>query len=258
MKIIVLIKEVPDTWGKRSLDLATGLADRGASEAILDESSERALEVGLSYADDHSDVEVVALCVGPESAATSARKALSMSAARVLHVVDEGLHGADVGLTAETIAAAVRQEGYDLVVAGNTATDGSTGMVPAAVAELLGAALLSGLGSVEITEDGVAGTRATEGQVQHLRAAFPAVISITEALPDARFPNLKGIMAAKKKKLEQLSLTDLDVQPEREDTARSIMLSVAERPAKQAGVRIVDEGDAGERLAAFLLDNQLV
>jgi electron transfer flavoprotein beta subunit len=258
VRIVVLIKEVPDTYEKRTLDLTTGLADRAASPAVLDESSERALEVALTHAEANDDVEVVAVCLAPDSASTSARKALAMGAHRLVHVVDEALVGADVGLTAETLAAAIRQEGFDLVIAGNTATDGSTGMVPAAVAELLDAALLSSLSSVELSDHDVAGTRVLDGQIQHLRAAFPAVISITEALPDARFPNFKGIMAAKKKPLEQFALADLGVEVNRENTARSIMVSVAQAPAKQAGITIVDEGDAGERLAAFLVDNQLV
>jgi len=258
MKIVVLVKEVPDTYEKRTLDLSTGLADRAASPAILDESSERALEVALSHADAHDGVEIVAVCLGPESASTSARKALAMSAHRVVHIVDEALIGADVGLTAEALAAAIRQDGFDLVITGNTATDGATGMVPAAVAELLDAALLSSLSSVEISEHDVAGPRVTDGQIQHLRAPFPAVVSITEALPDARLPNFKGIMAAKKKPLEQVTLADLGVEADREDTARSIMISVAQRPGKQAGTTIVDEGDAGAQLAAFLLAHDLV
>ncbi|BAK35446.1 electron transfer flavoprotein subunit beta [Microlunatus phosphovorus NM-1] len=257
MKIVVLIKEVPDTYNKRVLDLETGLADRAASDAILDESSERALEVALSHAEVNDDVEILALCLGPESAATSARKAFAMGAHRVAHIADDALLGADIGLTAEALAAAIRQDGFDLVIAGSTATDGTSGMVPAALAELLDAALLSGLSAVDISGEAVAGTRITDGQVQQLRAAFPAVISITEALPEARFPNFKGIMAAKKKKIEQLDLTELSVEADREDTARSIMLSIAEKPPKQAGVLIVDSGDAGEQLAAFLVDNHL-
>ena len=158
---------------------------------------------------------------------------------------------------AEALAAAIRQDGFDLVITGSTATDGTSGMVPAALAELLDAALLSGLSAVDISGEAVAGTRITDGQVQQLRAAFPAVISITEALPEARFPNFKGIMAAKKKKIEQFDLTELSVEADREDTARSIMLSIAEKPPKQAGVLIVDSGDAGEQLAAFLVDNHL-
>lgn len=257
MKIVVLIKEVPDTYNKRVLDLETGLADRAASEAVLDESSERALEVALSHAEVNDDVEILALCLGPETAASSLRKAFAMGAHRVAHVVDEALRGADVGLTAEVLAAAIQADGFDLVIAGSTATDGTSGMVPAALAELLDAGLLSGLSSVEIAGDGVAGTRISDGQIQQLRAAFPAVISITEALPDARFPNFKGIMAAKKKRLEQLDLGELGIEADREDTARSIMLSIAEKPPKQAGIVIVDEGDAGEQLATFLIDNHL-
>ena len=257
MKIVVLIKEVPDTYNKRVLELETGLADRAASDAILDESSERALEVALSHADVTDDVEILALCLGPESAATSARKAFAMGAHRVAHVVDDALRGADIGLTAEVLAAAIRQDGFDLVITGSTATDGTSGMVPAAVAELLDAALLSGLSAVEITNDGVAGTRISDSRVQQLRAAFPAVISITEALPEARFPNFKGIMAAKKKRLEQFDLGELGIEAERADTARSIMLSVAEKPPKQAGIMVTDEGDAGEQLATFLIDHHL-
>ena len=182
MKIVVLIKEVPDTYNKRSLDLETGLADRAASEAILDESSERALEVALSHADANDDVEILALCLGPASAATSARKALAMGANRLVHVADEALVGADVGLTAEALAAAVRRDGFDLVIAGSTATDGSSGMVPAAIAELLEVPLLSWLSSVEIGDDGIGGTRVSDGQRQRLRAACPAAVSITEAV----------------------------------------------------------------------------
>jgi electron transfer flavoprotein beta subunit len=88
-------------------------------------------------------------------------------------------------------------------------------------------------------------------------ADLPAVISITERLPDARFPNFKGIMAAKKKPFETLSLADLGVEAEDPGAARSIMLAVSEKPPRSAGVKITDEGDAGEKLAAYLIENRL-
>ncbi len=257
MKVIVLVKEVPDTYGDRKLDLETGLADRRASDAVLDEISERSLEVALSYADGQEDVEVVALSAAPESASTTVRKALAMGADRAVQVIDEDLRGADIMLTAEVLAAAARMEGFDLIVAGNTATDGMSGMVPAALAEHLGVALLSGLSAVEIADSTVGGTRPVDGGVQRVSASLPAVISITEALPDGRFPSFKGIMAAKKKPLESLSLADLNVTVDNAVTPRSIMLSISERPPREAGIKIVDEGDAGERLAEFLIDNRL-
>ena len=258
MKLVVLVKEVPDTYGDRKLSLETGLADRAASDAVLDEISERAMEVALSFKDSNADAEVVSLSVAPAESLATVRKALAMGADRALHVSDDALLGADVILTAETLAKAIEREGFDVVIAGNSSTDGASGMVPAAVAEFLGVPHASGLASVEMTADSVSGTRPVDGGIQQVTAAVPAVVSITEALPDPRFPNFKGIMAAKKKPLDAVGLADLGVAADNPEAARSIMLQVAEKPPREAGVKIVDEGDAGEKLADFLIENRLV
>lgn len=257
MRIVVMVKEVPDTYGDRTLNLETGLAERDAGEKVLDEIGERSVEVALAYADAHPGTEVVALSMAPESAAATVRKALAMGATSAVQVVDDALRGADLSLTAEVIAAAVTRAGFDLVIAGNLSTDGVGGVLPAMLAERLGVPQATALSSVEISEDTVSGTRATDFGVARVTATLPAVISITEALPDARFPNFKGIMAAKKKPFETVSLADLGVDAERPDAARSIMTAVAAKPPRGAGVKIVDEGDAGEKLAAFLVENRL-
>lgn len=257
MKIVVLVKEVPDTYGDRKLSLETGLADRAASEAVLDEIGERALEVALSYADKNAGTEVVVLSMTPESAVATVRKGLAMGAASAVQVVDEELLGADMGLTAEVIAAALRRIGFDLVIAGNQSTDGSGGVLPAMVAELLDVPAATYLNSIEIGEGSISGVRASDGATAQVSAALPAVVSITEALPDARFPNFKGIMAAKKKPFETLSLADLDIDPHSVEASRSIVIALSEKPPRQAGIKIVDEGDAGEKLAEFLIQNRL-
>jgi len=257
MKIVVLVKEVPDTYGDRKLNLQTGLADRAASETVLDEIGERALEVALSYADANAGTEVVVLSMSPESAAATVRKGLAMGASSAVQVVDEALVGADAGLTAEVLAAALQRIGYDLVIAGNESTDGSGGVLPAMIAELLDVPNATSLNSVEITDAEVRGERASDDATMQVAAQLPAVISITERLPDARFPNFKGIMAAKKKPFETLSLADLGVDADTTDAARSIMISLAEKPPRTAGTKIVDEGDAGEQLADFLVQNRL-
>ncbi len=257
MKIIALVKEVPDTYGDRKLDLETGLADRGASESVIDEIGERALEAALKHADSASDVEVVVVTVGPATATASIRKALAIGGHRAVHVVDEALQGADLGLTSEVLAAAIRREGFDLVIAGNSSTDGSGGVMASMLAEHLGVPLASGLSSVEIGAAEVSGTRIVDAGVQTVQAALPAVISITEALPEARFPNFKGIMAAKKKPVDVISLAELEVAADDPATARTIMLTVSEKPPRDAGVKIVDEGDAGEKLAAYLIEHRL-
>jgi len=258
MKIVVLIKEVPDTYGDRKLNLETGLADRAASERVLDEITERALEVALSYADANEGVEVRLLSMGPAEATASIRKGLAMGAASALQVVDDDLVGADLGLTAEVLAAALGRENADLVLAGNLSTDGGGGVIPAMIAELLGVPNVTGLSEVTITAEAVSGTRGSDSGSLQVTAPLPAVVSITEALPDARFSSFKGIMAAKKKPFETVSLDDLGVSVLDPAAARTIMTTVAEKPPRQAGVKVVDEGDAAEQLAEFLISNKLV
>ena len=257
IKIVVLVKEVPDTYGDRKLDLITGLADRAASESVLDEIREGALEAALSFADASRDAEVVAMSMAPSSAEASLRRCLALGAASAVHIVDEELLGADLGLTAEVLAAAVRRIGYDLVIAGNLSTDGSGGVLSAMISELLDAPAALNLTSLEISETSAAGIRSTDAGTVEVEAMFPAVVSITEALPEARLPNFKGIMAAKKKPLEVLCLADLGVEALPADGARSIVISLTEKPPRAAGLKIVDEGDAGDRLALFLLENRL-
>jgi electron transfer flavoprotein beta subunit len=258
MKIIVLMKEVPDTWGQRKLDLETGLADRAASEAVLDEIGERALEVALAHADAHGDTEVVVMSMAPESAATTIRKGLAMGAGSAVHIADPALAAADLGLTARTLAAAIRRTGFDLVITGNLSTDGGGGVIPAMLAELLEVPNATALSSVEIADGSVSGTRGFDGGTMRVSATLPAVISITEALPDARFPNFKGIMAAKKKPFETLSAAELGIDPEDLSVGWSIMTAIAEKPPRTGGVKITDEGDGGTRIAEFLIENRLV
>lgn len=252
MKIVVAIKEVPDTWGERRLDLETGLTDRGASAPVLDEIGERAVEAALAYADAHEGTEVVVLTMAPASATATVRKALAMGATSAVHVVDDTLRGADLLLTAEVLAAAIRRTGFDLVIAGNLSTDGGGAVVPAMIAEMLGVPQLTALSSLDVSEGAVAGDRVSDVGTMRVSAALPAVVSITEALPEGRFTTFKGIMAAKKKPYETLDAEALGVEAENPAVPRYIMLSVAERPPRAAGTKIVDEGDAGEKLAAFL------
>jgi electron transfer flavoprotein beta subunit len=258
VRIVVLLKEVPDTYGERTLDLETGIVERNGSERVLDEIGERALEAALSYADRHPGTEVEVLSMASEAASATIRKALAIGASRAVQVVDTALVGADLGLTAEVLAAALRHNGFDLAIAGNQSTDGTGGVLPAMIAELLNVPHLTNVDSVEIAEQAVAGERASDAGTMRISAELPAIVSITERMPEARFPNFKGIMAAKKKPLDTVSLVDLDVDPEDPKAARSIMLAIAERPPRAGGTMIVDEGDAGEKLAEYLIQNRLV
>ncbi len=257
MKIVVLVKEVPDTYGNRTLNLETGLAERDAGENVLDEIGERSIEVALNYADANPGTQVILASMAPESAMATVRKGLAMGAHSAVQVVDEALLGADLGLTAEVLAAAVKRTGFDLVIAGNLSTDGLGGVIPAMIAELLDVPHLTELSSLQISGDSVSGTRVADSATLTVSAALPAVVSVTEALPDARFPSLKGIRAAKTMPFETLSLLDIGIDPDDPAAARSIMTAVSVRPERSAGVKITDEGDAGYELAEFLIANRL-
>ncbi len=257
MKIVVLVKEVPDSYGERKLNLTTGLADREASEKVLDEITGRAVEAAVSYAESADEVEIALLTMGPESGESTLRKTLAMGGDSAHHVVDEALLGADLTLTAQVLAAAVQKIGFDLVIAGDASSDGAGGLLPAMLAEQLGVAHATSLDSLQISAEAVTGERAGYGGTVSVQAQLPAVVSVTERLPDPRFPGFKGIMQAKKKPLETYSLADLGVDASA-DVPRSIMLSVSQTPARTAGEKITDEGDAGKRLAEYLIEKKVV
>ncbi len=255
MKIVVLVKQVPDTWGDRTLT-SSGVLDRQASESVIDEIDERALEVALSY-QDSNDAEIVALTMGPASATDVLRKCLAMGADSAVHVVDDALAGSDLGWTSAAIAAAISKAGYDLVIAGNESTDGRGGVIPAMVAEHLGVPHLTFLTSVEISPERISGERDTENGTVSVHAALPAVISVTERSAEPRFPSFKGIMRAKKKPLDVLTIADLDPDI-LSGMGRSVVLTATQRPARSAGTKVVDEGNAGNQLAEFLAAEHLI
>ena len=259
MKIAVLAKQVPDTWGDRRISLETGMLERSASDPVPDEINERTLEAALRIKDSAADTEIVLVAMGPEDTEKSMRKLLAMGADSALLISDTGLSGSDMVQTARVLAAAVGRLAPDLVLAGNEATDGRGGMVPAMVAELLGWPVLPGLDELAVSPDSVAGTAPIDGGTLRLSSALPAVASVTERSADARFPNFKGIMQAKKKPLEVLPVAELGLQAGPDAaTVRSVMVSATARPARQAGPKIADDGTAAAQLANFLAAQRLL
>lgn len=259
MKIVVLVKQVPDTYEERKLDPATGILDRAASEPIIDEISERAMEVALRYKNADKQTEITLLSMGPATVTAALRKGLSLGADAAVHVQDDALAGADLARTATVLAEALAQGEYDLIIAGNESTDGRGGAIPAMLAEHLRMPHLTFLESVEIAEGRVDGVRGMESGSVNVHASLPAIISVTERTPEVRFPNFRGILAAKKKPLTVLSLADLGLDPRiLAEGGRSTILDTSERPARTAGKKVVDEGTAGTDLAEFLAAGHLI
>ena len=209
--IVVLIKQVPDTWSERKLTEGDYTLDREAADAVLDEINERAVEEALLIKEKEAaagtESTVTLLTAGPERTTDAIRKALSMGADKAVHVLDDGMHGSDMVQTAWVLAKALGTiEDAELVIAGNEATDGTGGAVPAIIAEYLGLPQLTHVRKLEVADGKVTGVRETDDGVFTLEASLPAVVSVNEKINEPRFPSFKGIMAAKKKEVTTLTL----------------------------------------------------
>ncbi len=260
--IVVLIKQVPDTWSERKLSEGDWTLDREAADAVLDEINERAVEEALLIKEkDGGDSTVTVLTAGPARATEAIRKALSMGADKAVHLLDDGLHGSDVVQTGWALARALGTiEGTELVIAGNEATDGVGGAVPAIVAEYLGLPQLTHLRKVTVDGGKVTGERETDDGVFTVEASLPAVLSVNEKINEPRFPSFKGIMAAKKKEVTTLTLAEIGVEADEVGVANagSKVLTSTPKPPKTAGEKVTDEGEGGKKIAEYLVAQKII
>ncbi|EHI13577.1 electron transfer flavoprotein subunit beta/FixA family protein [Mycolicibacterium thermoresistibile] len=260
--IVVLIKQVPDTWSERKLRDDDFTLDREAADAVLDEINERAVEEALLIKErEGGEGTVTVLTAGPERATEAIRKALSMGADKAVHLLDDGMKGSDMVQTAWALARALGTiEGTELVIAGNESTDGVGAAVPAIVAEYLGLPQLTHVRKLTVENGKVIAERETDDGVFTLEASLPAVVSVNEKINEPRFPSFKGIMAAKKKEVTTLTLADIGVEPDEVgvENAGSRVLSATPKPPKTAGEKITDEGDGGNKIAEFLVAQKLI
>lgn len=258
--IVVLIKQVPDTWSERKLTDGDYTLDREAADAVLDEINERAVEEALLIKEAQGG-EVTVLCAGPDRATEAIRKALSMGADKAIHINDSAIHGSDAVQTAWVLAGALGQvEGVELVIAGNEATDGRMGAVPAIIAEYLGIPQLTHLRKLTVDGERITGERETDEGVFKLEATLPAIVSVTEKINEPRFPSFKGIMAAKKKEVQTFTLADLGIDPSTVgvENAGSTVTGSTPKPPRTAGEKIADEGDGGTKIAQYLVAQKII
>ena len=261
MRIVVCVKHVPDLMAERRL--VDGRVDREQGDGTLNELDENAVEAALVLAAD-LDAEVVVLTVGPEDAVDAVRRGLQMGADRGVHVLDDDLAGSDVFATARVLAAAVRtvaaEAPVDLVLTGMASLDGLTSMLPAALATELGLPQLTLAIELTVVDGVVQVRRDLDHATEVLRAPLPALVSVTDQSNEPRYPAFAGIMAARKKPVDVLSLDDLGVDAASVGArgSRTEVLEATERPPRENRVLITDEGDAGARLARYLVDRKLV
>ncbi len=255
MNVVVLAKWVPNPEGVPEMGDHFRLKREGA-EGSLDPGDEFGVEAALQVAESQGG-EVTVVSMGPEVATGAVRKALSMGVAKAVLVTDDALKGADVLVTARALAEAIKKQDFDLVIAGVESTDGYTGTLPMTLAELLAVSSVTFLRKLEVKDGKLHAERQTEVGYDVVEAEMPIVVTVTAGANSPRYPTLKGIMQAKQKPLDQLSVSDLGLDAEAVKPTQDVT-SINPAPEKSAGEIVEDDGEAHKKIADFLAEAKVI
>jgi electron transfer flavoprotein beta subunit len=263
MKICVLVKEVPDAAVEKRLDPSTGRMDRGG-EKNLNPYDTHAIEAAMQIREGGVAPveEIVAVTMGPESAVRALHKAVSLGADRSVHLSDPALAGSDVAATGYALAQTLARESPDLVLLGQQSDDGECYTIGAVVAEHLGMPSLTQVIKMDVEPEALRCERQAEYGYDTVQVELPAVISVGDAINEPRYPSLKAIMGAKKKPLDSLSASDVQIETDKVGGEHSAAQWVAAKPppAKATGEIIEDEDTAEtvEKIVAWLDERKLL
>ena len=259
MKIAVCVKEVPEAGAARRIDPQTRRLDR-SGEGALNAFDANAIEAALRVKESEGDGEVVIVSLGPERAMDSLRKALAMGADRALLVSDEGAAGSDLVATSRALAAALERESPDLVLFGQQSGDSDGAVLWAAVAERLRLPMVSQAAELEIAVGKATVKRQTEFGYDRIEAPLPAVVAVSDAINEPRYPSLKGIMGAKSKPQDTATATDLglDAGAIGEAGSKTEVLALHDPPPRGESRKIEDDGTGAQQILDFLLEKKLV
>jgi electron transfer flavoprotein beta subunit len=259
MKIAVCVKQVPDATVHKRIDPATKRLDR-SGEAALNPTDLNAVEEALRIKESQGQGEVVLVSLGPEKAVESLRKALAMGADRAVLVADPAAAGSDLVGTSRALAGALEREQPDLVVFGQASSDGDGAVLWAAVADRLKRPLISQVAALTVDGSSVTGKRQTEHGYDTITAPLPAVVAVSDAINEPRYPSLKGIMGAKTKPQETVSLGDLRVAEGEagEASAKTTVRDLGPPPARGDSVKIEDDGSAAQKILDYVVEKRLL
>src|SRR5213080_3233429 len=259
MKIAVCVKEVPDSAVTKRIDPNTKRLDR-SGEGALNHFDSQAVEEALKVKEAGGEGEVVLVSMGPARAADSLRKALAMGADRAVLISDDAAAGSDLVATSSALAKALEREGPDLVLFGQQASDADGAVLWAAVAERLKRPVVSQAAALEVEAGSLRVKRQTEHGYDVIESPLPAVVAVSDAINEPRYPSLKGIMGAKKKPFETLSLADVAVEAgdAGEAGSKTEVLALGEPPSRGDALRIEGDGNAAQAILDFLADKRLI
>lgn len=259
MNVYVCVKQVPDPNAPGKIDPVAKRLVREGVEQVMDPWDEYGVEAGLQLVEQHGGA-VTVISMGPERAKEAMRKALAMGAERGVLISDPALAGSDALATARALAAAIKRESPDIVICGTESSDGSTGLMPGMLAELLGWPQLT-FAKKLVVQDGKATIhRQTEVGYQVVEAPLPVVVTVTGGINEPRYPSLKGIMTAKRKEIVELNVGALGLRADQVGSAgaKEQVLDLAKPEERQAGTIVSDEGEGGKQIADFLQQRRFI
>lgn len=249
MKIIVCVKQVPDTAA--TVVVEDGKVSWGDAPLVINPWDEYAVEAALHLSESHGG-DVVALSLGDENAKEALKHALAMGCSEAILVNDPGLAGSDASGVARVLAAAVQKVGdANAVIFGKQAVDSDTGSTAAMVARVLNYPVLTLITEIsEISESAVKATRAMEESQQVVEAQMPAVFSIGKDYGEPRYPSFMGIRKASRAEIPEWTLSDLEIEAPTPVVSWPEIIS----PPKREVVNEIIQGDSPENIAAKLAD----
>jgi electron transfer flavoprotein beta subunit len=259
VKIAVCVKEVPEAGAARRIDPATLRLDR-SGEAALNAFDVNAVEEALRVKESQDEAEVVVVSLGPSRALDSLRKALAMGADRAVLVADDGAAGSDLVATSRALAKALEREQADLILFGQQSSDSDGAVLWAAVADRLRLPLISQAAELAIAGGKATVKRQTEFGYDRIEAPLPAVVAVSDAINEPRYPSLKGIMGAKSKPQETVTLADLGLSADDmgEAGSRTEVLALGEPPPRGESRKLEDDGSGAQQILDFLVEKKLV
>jgi electron transfer flavoprotein beta subunit len=259
VRIAVCVKEVPEGGSGRRIDPETMRLDR-SGEAALNAFDVNAVEEALRVKEATPESEVVVVSLGPARAADSLRKALAMGADRAVLVSDETAAGSDLVATSRVLATALQRERPDLVLFGQQSSDSDGAVLWAAVADRLRLPMISQAAELTVADGKATVKRQTEFGYDRIEAPLPAVVAVSDAINEPRYPSLKGIMGAKSKPQEILTVDDLGLSASDvgESGSRTEVLALNAPPARAEGRKIEDDGSGAQQILDFLVEEKLV
>jgi len=259
VNIVVCAKVVPVSSVTPRIDAATRRMVRKDVTQELDPQAAKALEEALRLVEKHGGSATVVV-MGGDDAVIGIRSALAMGAIAAIHLSDPTLAGSDALGTSKALAAAIRTTPFDLVLCATESSDSYTGLVPGQLAQLLGIPPLTFATALTVDGSTVTIKRQSGAGYDVVTSELPALVTVTTAINEPRYPTLKGILGAKKKEIRKYTAADLGLSSTDvgESGAREKVLSVGRPAARPPGTIIKDDGEGGTRIADFLAGLKLI